>query len=41
MIEIRDVVNLPEVVVESGEYEPCQFSEEELEDDDYYNEDDC
>ena len=26
-------------LVESGEYEPGQFSEEELEDDDYYSED--
>ena len=27
-------------LVESGEYEPSQFSEEELEDDDYYGDDD-
>ena len=42
--ELRYVWGLTEYqigLVESGEYEPCQFSEEELEDDDYYNEDDC
>ena len=27
-------------LVESGEYEPSQFSEEEIEEDDYYSEDD-
>ena len=40
--ELRYVWGLTEYqigLVESGEYEPCQFSEEELEDDDYYNED--
>ena len=40
--ELRYVWGLTEYqigLVESGEYEPCQFSEEELEDDDYYSED--
>ena len=37
--ELRNTWGLSEYeidLVESGEYEPCQFSEEELEDDDYY-----
>lgn len=40
--ELRNTWGLSEYeidLVESGEYEPCQFSEEELEDDDYYGED--
>ena len=40
--ELRYVWGLTEYkigLVESGEYEPCQFSEEELEEDDYYAED--
>ena len=40
--ELRNIWGLSEYeidLVESGEYEPCQFSEEELEDDDYYDED--
>ena len=40
--ELRYVWGLTEYqigLVESGEYEPCQFSEEELEDDDYSSED--
>ena len=40
--ELRYVWGLTEYqigLVESGEYEPYQFSEEELEEDDYYNED--
>jgi len=39
--ELRYVWGLTEYqigLVESGEYELCQFSEEELEDDDYYSE---
>ena len=41
--ELRNVWGLTEYqigLVESGEYEPCQFSEEEIEEDDYYSEDD-
>lgn len=40
--ELRNTWGLSEYeidLVESGEYEPSQFSEEELEDDDYYGED--
>ena len=40
--ELRNTCGLTEYqigLVESGEYEPCQFSEEELEEDDYYSED--
>ena len=40
--ELRNVWGLTEYqigLVESGEYEPGQFSEEELEEDDYYSED--
>ena len=40
--ELRNTWGLSEYeidLVELGEYEPCQFSEEELEDDDYYGED--
>ena len=40
--ELRNTWGLSEYeidLVESGEYEPCQFSEEELEEDDYYGED--
>lgn len=40
--ELRNTWGLTEYqigLVESGEYEPCQFSEEELEEDDYYSED--
>lgn len=40
--ELRNTCGLSEYeidLVESGEYEPSQFSEEELEDDDYYGDD--
>ena len=41
--ELRNTWGLTEYeidLVESGEYEPCQFSEDEVEEDDYYSEDD-
>ena len=41
--ELRNTLELSEYeidLVESGEYEPSQFSEEEFEEDDYYGEDD-